>query len=422
MPTWNFDFDEEDKKKYVKEYRYLDTVDDKTYDFLRHLRVVLNFNKTTQKTWQPSPIDKINFKLIDNDTKIAVRLDTSQDLNFKKYMYEWDNTIMIYSYFNRKWYKSSSRWITIVHRLLYGIWVVDKKAVNELIRDDVANYFLEEKDALVIAHVKNFEKMNNDKKSLVSFIIMSDGYLRVNFNGERILYVGASSNLHKNFCKNFLSKCARPVLWALASSMRNLQKDLGRVPFTRVYRYRIISTFNRDDYWFDENAFKMTLSLTLVKRIKVADNNIIQSTKGFVGLDYTKTLTADEIKTIKKYNRFDEEVANANLNNVVTASQNSYFLYDNQNIIRETFISELQKQVYLIGGISFFDKVDKSSKMFLIEPIDKMKFDVRKNKQISYFDFNLCPTRASETISYIKKEINNIMIIATEKLSKVGQK
>ena len=107
---------------------------------------------------------------------------------------------------------------------------------------------------------------------------------------------------------------------------------------------------------------------------------------------------------------------------MVTASQNSYFLYDNQNIIRETFISELQKQAYLIGGISFFDKVDKSSKMFLIEPIDKMKFDVRKNKQISYFDFNLSPTRASETISYIKKEINNIMIIATEKLSKVGQK
>ena len=116
----------------------------------------------------------------------------------------------------------------------------------------------------------------------------------------------------------------------------------------------------------------MTLSLQLVKRIKVADNNIIQSTKGFVGLDYTKTLTADEIKT-KKFNRFDEEVANANLNNVVTASQNPYFFYGNQNIIRETFISELQKQVYLIGGISCFDKVDKNGKMFFIEPIDKME-------------------------------------------------
>ena len=78
--------------------------------------------------------------------------------------------------------------------------------------------------------------------------------------------------------------------------------------------------------------------------------------------------------------------------------------------------------MHLIGGISFFDKVDKTGKMYLIEPIDKMKFDVKKNKQINYFDFNLSPTRASETIEYIKKEINNIMIISTEKLLRLGQK
>ena len=107
VPTWNFDFDEKEKEKYVKEYRYLDTADDKikkfkTYDFLSHLHNGLDFNKTNRVTLQPHPVDKTNFKLIHNDTKIAVRLDASQDLNFKKWMYEWDNTIMVYSYFNRK--------------------------------------------------------------------------------------------------------------------------------------------------------------------------------------------------------------------------------------------------------------------------------------------------------------------------------
>ena len=87
VPTWDFDFDKKEQEKYVKEYRYLDTADDKikqfkTYDFLSHLHSWLDFNKTNQKTWQPHPIDKINFKLIDNNTKIAVRLDASQDLNF----------------------------------------------------------------------------------------------------------------------------------------------------------------------------------------------------------------------------------------------------------------------------------------------------------------------------------------------------
>ena len=166
----------------------------------------------------------------------------------------------------------------------------------------------------------------------------------------------------------------------------------------------------------------MSANLSLLKRIKSDDDNIIQSTENFLGLDSMKDLTVDQIKTIKKFNSFDEEVAKANLNNLVTASQYSYFLYDNQYVVRETFISELQKLLHLIGGISFFDKVDKSGKMYLIEPIDKMKFDVKKNKQISYFDFNLSPTCASETIEYIKKEINNIMIITTEKLSRLGQK
>ena len=134
-----------------------------------------------------------------------------------------------------------------------------------MLRQDVANEFLREKDALVIAHEKNYEKMDNNKKSLVSFIITSEGYLRANFNGERILYIGASSNLHKSFRKNFLGKCTQPVAWALTSSMRHLERGLGKLPFKRLYRYRIISTFNRDDYWIDENAHKMTLSLQLVK-------------------------------------------------------------------------------------------------------------------------------------------------------------
>ena len=111
----------------------------------------------------------------------------------------------------------------------------------------------------------------------------------------------------------------------------------------------------------------------------------------------------DQVKTIKKFNKFDQEVDNANLDNVVDASENSYILYDNQNIIRETFISEIQKQVHLIGGVSFFDKIGLDGKMFLIGIGDKMKFDVKRNVQIKYFDFNLSPTNASESIIYKKK-------------------
>ena len=191
---------------------------------------------------------------------------------------------------------------------------------------------------------KNFEKMDSDNKSLVTFVITSDGYLRVNFKGPHLSYVGATSNFHKKYHQNFLGKCTRPMSWSLTNSMTNLKKDLGRIPFKRLYRYRIMSTLNRDDYSMDGDAYTMTPSFSLLKRVKTFDDNIIQSTENFLGLDYTKDLTADQIKTIKKFNRFDEEVAKANLDNldnVVTASQYSYFLHDNQYTIRETFISEL---------------------------------------------------------------------------------
>ena len=59
-----------------------------------------------------------------------------------------------------------------------------------------------------------------------------------------------------------------------------------------------------------------------------------------------------------------------------------------------------KKKVYLIGGISFFDRTYEDGKMFLIKTNNKMKFDVRKNEEINHFDFNLSP---------------NLMIVATEK-------
>ena len=83
----------------------------------------------------------------------------------------------------------------------------------------------------------------------------SDSYLKVNFTGMHIFYVGANSKLHTNFRNNILNKCAMPRSWASKNTLAGIEKQLGRVPFNRLYRYRIVSTFNRDDYWFDSHAY-----------------------------------------------------------------------------------------------------------------------------------------------------------------------
>ena len=105
-----------------------------------------------------------------------------------------------------------------------------------------------------------------------------------------------------------------------------------------------------------------------------------------------------------------------------TAHEHSYFLYDSDSLIRETFISELNKKVYLLDSITFYDKINNQGKAFLIRNQSKLKFDIKKNVAINSFNFNLSHTNLSGSIKFKKKEIQNLMIIGTEKLAKTGQK
>ena len=102
-------------------------------------------------------------------------------------------------------------------------------------------------------------------------------------------------------------------------------------------------------------------------------------------------------------------------------SEYAYFLYDNQNIIKETFISEINKKVSLTGSISFFDKVKDSGEMFLINNKNKLLFKLKSNKILSKLSFNLSPTVASQKIKFTKRKINNILIVSSARI-KTGQK
>ena len=100
LPFGVYTLNEEDMKKYKKEYKYLDTTTNKiekfsVYDFLAHIRSGLKFDKANLKTWIAAPIQSVNFKLVENDTKILVRCAASGDLAFSYFMYEWANKIIV---------------------------------------------------------------------------------------------------------------------------------------------------------------------------------------------------------------------------------------------------------------------------------------------------------------------------------------
>ena len=142
----------------------------------------------------------------------------------------------------------------------------------------------------------------------------------------------------------------------------------------------------------------------------------------FIKSEFSYSLTTTNLNTIKKFNNFDDELKDINIEVAKTSYEHSYFLYDNNSLIRETFVSELNKRVYLIGSISFYKEVNETGKSFLIRNETKLKFDVRKNCVINNFNFNLAHTNLSGKINLKKEEIQNLMIIETEKLTKSGQK
>ena len=92
---------EDDMKKYIKEYRYLNMTTHKigtfkVYDILKHIRDGVTFNLSNAKKWIAAPNSNLEFKLVENDTKMLVKCTPSQDQALRYYMYEWANTIMVY--------------------------------------------------------------------------------------------------------------------------------------------------------------------------------------------------------------------------------------------------------------------------------------------------------------------------------------
>ena len=232
-------------KKYKKEYKYFNTETNKIekftiYDFLKHIRSGLIF-EVNKKEWIYTPYQSVNIKLTENN-KISIKCNPSDDQSFLYFTYDWANKLLIYDSDTGSWHTSLTGWVEIMHNIL---------------RAAFGQYFLENPNALIITHKDNYSKLNDNYKHLAIFLADSNGFLKVKYTGRQIIYVG-NNKLHTNFLDNFLGKCCRPNGSVNKYRARNLIKQIGRIPYIKLYKYDLISTLNRSDYWFDTFAFTIT--------------------------------------------------------------------------------------------------------------------------------------------------------------------
>ena len=404
----------------------------KAYDLLKHLRYGLTYkyDLKAKKGWYNPPIDQIAFKISENEKNIEVSCKKTKNKTYINYLYSWANRLVVIDSLNLKLISSLTGWLQIFRRILEGSDGFTQAETAKVLTEAFASYFLNKPNALVISHIKNYQKLSDLDKGLVYFIVTEDGYLTVNFGHRKHFYVG--EHLKNSYQNNFISKCAKPNGQI---SNRNISiydtTDIGTIPYIRLYRYTLTNTFPSDNVWFNDLSFTIYNDFNFPKIIKLTNenydyldkqNDIVITLDEFTKSEFSYSLTTTNLNTIKKFNNFDDELKDINIEVAKTSYEHSYFLYDSNSLIRETFVSELNKRVYLIGSISFYEEVNETGKSFLIRNETKLKFDARKNCVIDNFNFNLTHTNLSGKINLKKEEIQNLMIIGTEKLTESGQK
>ena len=184
--------------------------------------------------------------------------------------------------------------------------------------------------------------------------------------------------LKDRLSSNFIGKCARPagnIDWYNMRIYRSA--GVGQIQYLKLYRYLLISSFPSDNYWFDSNAYTIHGDFDFPKKIIPDDDkDIVITDESFTRLGYETNLSTANLNAIKKFNNFDK-YNDLNLEVAKTPYRHFHsFFFD--SLIRETFISELNKKVYLIGSITFYDEINKKGKAFLIRNESKLKFDVKK--------------------------------------------
>ena len=144
---------------------------------------------------------------------------------------------------------------------------------------------------------------------------------------------------------------------------------------------------------------------------KIDDTNLLK-TDSFFGKSLDKTL---EETDLEKYNLDQYKVKGndfTNINKTIKASEHTFFLYDNQNIINETFVSEVGKKISLIGGVWYFVKPGSSGKIELVTSKNKLKFNEKENQILPLFSIGIAPVLASKKIRFKQEKIKNILIIS----------
>ena len=107
------------------------------------------------------------------------------------------------------------------------------------------------------------------------------------------------------------------------------------------------------------------------------------------------------------------------LNNSTIKETKNFFLYDDSNLIRNTFFTELNKNIQCYGFISLlYNNSDKQ----LVNQKNRLKFNILRNTEKAFLILELEDVLTPNKIETTDSKIRNFSILATNKFWEVYEK
>ena len=99
-----------------------------------------------------------------------------------------------------------------------------------------------------------------------------------------------------------------------------------------------------------------------------------------------------------------------------------FFLYDLENTINETYVTQLNKELSIYGLITFSSENKHNKELDLVTPDNNIKFQLKRDIYKNSIGFELAKVHEKKSYTVINNKILNMGLLRSDKNRFVGQK
>ena len=228
---------------------------------------------------------------------------------------------------------------------------------------------------------------------------------------------------------------------AKKSFVRNLTKiELYRAPYNIlwVFRYKLNDPYLNLNALYEFECEKMVLTsfkeddIVLPKfdlKLELADWTVSDDVKKIFNSSDTTSIKPDKISAPsdlkeklfgqgEKIRKISEKIQLK----LLTIAYENFFLYDIENMITKTFVTELKENASTYGLVLFSNETKTDNKLHLITPHNKLKFNLKKDIYKNKDGLELGEVHTKTSFSTTHDNVLDFGMLCTIKNKAVGEK